>query len=193
MVRLRLLHLLHPELSVRQLREAGLLRSSGATWPPPEARWKAPPGVLQQASAPTLTVRPSFARGLLELEGLAPGLTVLIEPLPFHKSPGRWHFRCPACGQRRGVLARVGEPGTPAARALGWACRTCAGLPHSRSWPLNPHQRLDNALEKAADEGRHHGEKARDWRRRRQRAAQAITKAEALDGLDFNRLSERLT
>jgi hypothetical protein len=35
--------------------------------------------------------------------------------------------------------------------------------------------------EKATDEGRHAGEKARDWRRRRQRAAQAIARAQAAD------------
>jgi hypothetical protein len=80
----------------------------------------------------------------------------------------------------------------PAARKTGWACRTCAGLPHCRAWPLTASRRLDNALEKATDEVRHDGEKARDWRRRRQRAAQAIAKAEAIDGQMVERLGRSL-
>jgi hypothetical protein len=72
---------------------------------------------------------------------------------------------------------------------IGWTCRTCARLPKSRAWGLSSSQRLDNALEKATDEGRHPGEKARDWRRRRQRAGQAIAKAEAMDGQMVERLA----
>jgi hypothetical protein len=123
-------------------------------------------------------------------------LSVLVERLPFHRSPGRWHFRCPACGCLKAILVEVGDdtPQAPlAVRQIGWACRTCAGLPKSRAWPLTVSQRLDNALEKATDEGRHPGEKARDWRRRRQRAAQAIAKAEAIDGQMVKRLARSST
>jgi hypothetical protein len=47
-------------------------------------------------------------------------------------------------------------------------------------------------LLKADDENRRPGEKARDWRRRRQRAAQAIAKAEAMDGQTVERLARSL-
>jgi hypothetical protein len=135
----------------------------------------------------------------LELHGLprpdGGELVVPIERLPFHQSPGRWHWRCPCCGELKGVLVDVDDTSSrasPAARVIGWACRTCAGLPKSRAWGLRPSRRLDNALEKANDEGRHPGEKACDWRQRRQRAAQAISKAEAMDGQRGERLARSL-
>ena len=66
-------------------------------------------------------------------------LAVAIERRSFHRSPGARFFRCPACGELRGVLVEVAtadqHPGWraerehPAAQALGWACRRCAGLP----------------------------------------------------------------
>src|SRR5262245_43698709 len=130
--------------------------------------------------------------GLLRPDGGT--LRVPIERLPFCRSPGRWHWRCPCCGELKGVLVEVDNTGSrasPAARVIGWACRTCAGLPKSRAWGLSPSQRLDHALEKATDEVRHRGEKARDWRRRRKRAAQAIAKAEAMDRQVVERLAVR--
>ena len=155
--------------------------------------WLTPHAVVEVRPA-----EPPAPRGSLEIVGLpspSGGLVVPIERLPFHQSPGRWHFRCPSCGKLKGVLVDVGAD-TPQAPLhvlqIGWVCRTCAGLPHSRAWPLNSHQRLDNALLKADDENRRPGEKARDWRRRRQRAAQAIAKAEAMDGQTVERLARSL-
>src|SRR5262245_53167593 len=129
---------------------------------------------------------------LLKRELPRPGggqLVVAIERRSFHRSPGPRFFRCPACGELRGVLIEVAtadqHPGWraarehPAARALGWACRRCAGLPHSRAWPLWSSDRLANALARAVDLDRRDGEKARDWRRRRIRAQAAFIKAAA--------------
>jgi len=178
-------------LAISTLSRAGVLPSVRTPWPPEPKRLtdlgstttiraaglSAPPGILEIAELPCPVGH----------------LTVLIERLPFHKSPGRWHFRCPACGALRGVLVQVGAAAQAQVQTLGWACRTCAGLPHSRAWPLTASQRLDNALEKATEEFRHDGEKARDWRRRRQRAAQAIAKAEAMDGQMVERVARSAT
>jgi hypothetical protein len=135
---------------------------------------------------------PAAPPGSLELAALpspAGELVVPIERLPFHQSPGRWHFLCPCCGGLKGVLVEAGSAASAHVRQLGWACRTCAGLPKSRAWPLTVSQRLDNALVKADDEARHPGEKARDWRRRRQRAALAIAKARGMDDKTLERLA----
>src|SRR5215470_2531329 len=141
---------------------------------------------------PGVIIRVAECPGLLERELPRPGggqLTVPIERRSFHRSPGARFFRCPACGELRGVLVEVvtadQHPGWraarehPAAQALGWACRRCAGLPHSRAWPLWSSDRLANALARAADLDRQHGEKARDWRRRRGRAQAALIQAAA--------------
>ena len=64
--------------------------------------------------------------------------------------PGRWHFRCPSCGKLKGILVDVGADTLQAplhVLQIGWVCRTCAGLPRSRAWPLNSHQRLDNVAQ----------------------------------------------
>jgi hypothetical protein len=131
-------------------------------------------------------------------------LVVSIERPPFHRSPGRWHFRCPACGRLVRVLAEVlpkvpGGRGRPSKRepdstalALGLACLECAGCPPSRSWSLSPAKRLDQALERAADDRRHAGEKTKALRRRQARTAQAILRAQATDVNALERLASTL-
>src|SRR5262249_16891569 len=128
-------------------------------------------------------------------------LVVALERRPFGRSPGAWHFRCPACARWVMILVEVkpkpvGSPGrpnkreqNPTALALGWGCTRCAGRPPSRSWSLSPARRLDHALERATDDHRHPGEKATAWRRRRERAAQAIARAQAADVGELERLS----
>src|SRR5215475_1539987 len=145
-------------ITVRALRQTGSLPSSRDSWPPIERR-----ALMREQVLSICPAEPPFSPDSLILAGLPrPGggrLVVPIERLPFHQSPGRWHFRCPICGRLKGVLVEVGAD-TPragsAACQMCWACRTCAGLPKSRAWPLTVSQRLDNALEKATDEGRHH-------------------------------------
>ena len=96
---------------------------------------------------PGVIIRVAEYPGLLECELPRPAggqLVVAIERRSFHRSPGPRFFRCLACGELRGVLVEVAtadqHPGWraarehPAAQALGWACRRCAGLPHSRAW-----------------------------------------------------------
>lgn len=136
----------------------------------------------------------------LELFGLAPGLVIPLERLPFHQSPGRWHFLCPACGLRKGVLVKVPVNGPPLAAALGWTCRNCArGMPMGTSpwspaWPLSPCRRLKRALEKAAEaDQRRPGEERRHWRRRAQRASMALQTAAAQAETEANRLARRLS
>jgi hypothetical protein len=173
-------------ISIQAVTRVGLLPATCVLWPPPLRRLVLGSRKVVVVICPAMPPAPA---GSLELAGLprpnGGTLAVPLERLPFHQSPGRWHFRCPCCGDLRGVLLDVAVGGTlranPAAVALGWACRTCAGLPKSRAWPLSVSQRLDNALERAADERRRPGEKARDWRRRRQWAALAIAKARETD------------
>src|SRR5262249_2369163 len=78
------------------------------------------------------------------------------------------------------------------ALALGWGCVACAGLQPSRSWSLSPARRLDLALERAADDRRHVGEKAKAWRRRRERAARTIARAQATDVNALERLTSEI-
>ena len=184
-------------LLIRTLTRVGLLPEPDDPWPPPVRRL---PLEGHGSVAVIRTAKPPAPPWTLELAGLprpdGGTLVVTVERLPFHCSPGRWHWRCPCCGELKGVLVGVDDTtlrASPAARVIGWGCRTCAGLPKSRAWPLTVSQRLDNALEKATDESRHHGEKACDWRRRRQRAVQAISKAEAMDGQVVERLASAAT
>ena len=135
------------------------------------------------------------------LPSLAGDLVVAIERRPFWHSPGRWHWLCPSCGRLVHLLAEVspkvpggrGRPSQrqpdPTALALGWGCVACAGLQPSRSWSLSPARRLDLALERAADDRRHVGEKAKAWRRRRERAARTIARAQATDVNALERLA----
>lgn len=171
-------------LSIRTLSRGGLVPAATDPWPPTVRR------LLLEGSSIVLLIRPAAppaALRSLELTGLPRPdgglLAVPIERLPFHHSPGRWHFRCPACGQLRGVLVEACAEAPPPARALGWACRTCVDLPASRAWPLGPAERLDNALERATEERRRPGEKACDWRRRRLRAEEARRKAAKVDAV----------
>src|SRR5262249_21369547 len=88
---------------------------------------------------------------------------------PFHRSPGRWYFLCPACGRH-------------CLRLIDWRCTRSAGAPASLSWRLSRHQRLERALKKAALTNRKHGESAAAYERRRRRARAAEAKAvEVLD------------
>ena len=109
---------------------------------------------------------PPAPRGSLEIVGLpspSGGLVVPIERLPFHQSPGRWHFRCPSCGKLKGILVDVGADTLQAplhVLQIGWVCRTCAGLPRSRAWPLTLTSGWTTLL-KADDENRRPGEKKR--------------------------------
>jgi hypothetical protein len=175
-------------LSIRDLRHAGMLAGRESTTAAPVCNG--------------LTVGPSpfpTPSGLLELTGLAPGLIIPLERRPFHQSPGRWHFLCPACGLRKGVLVRVPADGPPVAAAVRWACRNCAlgreagSPPRSPTWPLTPDQRLKRALEKAAEADRRRPqEKRRDWRKRIQRAALARQKAVARADQEAARLARGL-
>lgn len=179
---------------IRQLTRSGHLPASFASQAPEPKQVP-----LQEHTAVVIRQGHSPVPAMtLELAGLPrPGggeLVVSLERLPFHQSPGRWHFRCPCCDEPRGVLVEVAVEGTPRANpvavALGWACRTCAGLPKSRAWPLSVSERLDNALDRAGEIRRKPGEKARDWRRRRQRAQDARRKAGETDALIASRLGE---
>ena len=183
----------YSSLSIQRLSRAGLLPRAADPWPPQPRPLPIP---LRLAVA---TIRPTAAGGLM-LCGLPRpdgGLhDVPLERLPFHQSPGRWHWRCPCCGQLKGVMVEV-DDSTPRAplhvRQIGWTCRSCAGLPESRAWPLSPAQRLDNALDRAGEIDRRPGEKARDWRRRRQRATLAIAKARDMDDQTVERLTRSST
>jgi hypothetical protein len=183
-------------LLTRTLTRVGVLPQPDDPWPPPVRRLSleghGSVAVIRAAELPAPTCSVKLA-GLPRPDGGI--LVVSVERLPFHRSPGRWHWRCPCCAELKGVLVEVSDTSArsnPAARLIGWACRTCAGLPKSRAWGLSSSQRLDNTLERAAEaEVRRPGENARDWRRRRQRAALSIAKARELDGKTVKRLVER--
>ena len=184
-------------LSVQTLKQAGVLPDRGAAWPPP-ARL-VPSEKAPDVPPALLVVRPGPTPGGLELAGLTPDLVVPLERLPFHRSPGRWHFLCPGCGLGKGVLLEVPADGPPVAAALGWACRNCArGMPAgtppwSVAWPLTPTQRLKRALEKATEaDQRRPGEERHHWRKRTRRASLARRKAEAQADQEAARLARRL-
>jgi hypothetical protein len=180
-------------LLISTLTRMGLLPLAADPWPPPVCRM--PLEGFAEAVIRAAEHDGALPMSLeLHLPGPSGRLTVPIERLPFHRSPGRWHFRCACCGRLKGVLVEVDDStprATAVARALGWACRTCMGLPKSRAWSLGAGRRLDNALDRAAEvEVRRPGEKARDWRRRRQRAAKAEERAASASVDLVDRLKE---
>jgi len=184
-------------LTIRALRSAGCLPGAGCLGQALGLPLTFELG-LESRAAPLMLCQGLDSENL-ELFGLAPGLVIPLERRPFHRSPGRWHFLCPACGLRKGVLVKVPVDGPPVAVALGWSCRNCSrGMPMgtppwSPAWPLTPDQRLKRALEKAANaDYRQPGEERRRWRRRAQRASMALQRAAAQAEKEATRLTRRL-
>jgi hypothetical protein len=91
------------QLLTRTLSRANLLPPAGAVWPPaPRRLWLASPETVAVIRA----AEPPAPCWTLELAGLprpdGGSLVVLIERLPFHRSPGRWH-----CAARAAAGLRV--------------------------------------------------------------------------------------
>ena len=119
------------------------------------------------------------------------GLAVALQRLPFGWSPGRWMFRCPACGgATTALLAAHSAHGD----AASWACRRCHAQGSAAS-TMGITARLARCATKATlsidAEGlprRRPNERHDRWLRRRAKATQAKAAFDAL----VERAAERI-